>query len=363
MMKKIFQIKIPHQRNFGLDLLRFIAIFTVLVSHSITVLPEKFYFVHKFITDDVLIFFVLSGFLIGRILIRDFEEKINIRNLIHFWKRRWWRTLPAYFFTIFLILLISFLMQRPVNWGACIKSLFFVQNLFYHTGAFFPESWSLSIEEWFYLSLPVLLFALFRISGKTVRQTVIISFFIILIFSVAIRLYILSHHEIVSLQEWDQRLRSPVVTRLDSILTGVLGAWFFHFKKPLFDKNKNVFFIAGALVFLLNKFYFDYFISFNLYTGVFYFFIMPASIVLMLPKFYYLKETRLPIFNRLITKGSLISYSMYLLNLTVISTLILQPLQINIWIKFFLFWVMTPLFSILMYKYVELPFMKLRDKK
>ena len=83
-MKKLFKIEIPDNRNFGLDLLRFIAIFTVLISHSITVLPEKYYVVHKFIFDGVLVFFVLSGFLIGRIFIRDFENGFSLKKMVDF---------------------------------------------------------------------------------------------------------------------------------------------------------------------------------------------------------------------------------------------------------------------------------------
>lgn len=362
-MNSIFKIKISENRNFGLDLLRFIAIFTVLVSHSITVLPTEYYVVHKFITDGVLIFFVLSGFLIGRILIRDFEQKIDIYTLINFWKRRWWRTLPAYFFTIFLIIFISLFLDHSINWQSFFKSLFFLQNFSYHSGEFFPESWSLSIEEWFYLCLPILLFSIFSTSSINIRKTIIISFFIILIFSTSIRLFIFNHTNINSVQEWDQLLRSPVITRMDSILIGVIGAWFYHFKKAFFYKRRNLLFLTGLVIFFINKIYFDYFLNFNIYSCVLYFSVMPASIMLMLPKFYFMKKTNFHFLNTIISKGSLISYSMYLLNLTIISSLILHSLNFNTWIKFLIFWIMTPLFSILMYKYIELPFMRLRDKK
>jgi len=129
-MKKLFKIEVPEKRNFGLDLLRFIAIFTVLVSHSITVLPSKFQIIHFFITDGVLIFFVLSGFLIGRILIRDFQDGISLHKVFYFWKRRWFRTLPAYVFTIFLIITLSYLYHVHFNKFEVLKTIFFVQNIF-----------------------------------------------------------------------------------------------------------------------------------------------------------------------------------------------------------------------------------------
>ncbi|WP_185151762.1 acyltransferase family protein [Chryseobacterium sp. SN22] len=361
-MKNLFKLEIPEKRNFGLDLLRFIAIFTVLVSHSITVLPERYYFVHKFITDGVLIFFVLSGFLIGRILIRDFEHTLNFSNILSFWKRRWFRTLPAYYFTILLIIFISLISHNYINREYLTKSLFFAQNLVIHKYNFFAESWSLAIEEWFYLLMPLLIFLLSVSLSKNIKQIVLISFFIILIFSLLIRSYIFHCNNIASIQQWDTLLRSPVITRLDSIFVGVLGAWFYHYKKDFFTENRSFLFVIGVITFFANKIYCDYFFSYNFYTCVLYFILCPFSILLMVPKFYYMGETKLPFLNSIITKGSLISYSMYLLNLTVISILILQPLTLNIWIKFILFWVATITASILMYKYVEQPFMRLRDR-
>lgn len=49
---KIFQIKIEQKRNFGLDLLRFIAISTVLISHSIVNLPKKYAQIHTYILTE-----------------------------------------------------------------------------------------------------------------------------------------------------------------------------------------------------------------------------------------------------------------------------------------------------------------------
>jgi peptidoglycan/LPS O-acetylase OafA/YrhL len=60
-------------RNFGLDFLRFIAITTVLFGHSLILVPKDVKpYLKPFVIDGVAIFFVLSGFLIGQILLRVF---------------------------------------------------------------------------------------------------------------------------------------------------------------------------------------------------------------------------------------------------------------------------------------------------
>ncbi|ASW72934.1 hypothetical protein CJF12_00615 [Chryseobacterium piperi] len=176
-MKNLFKIQVPESRNFGLDLLRFIAIFTVLISHSISVLPEKYIFIHKFIFDGVLIFFVLSGFLIGRIFIRDFEEGFNLKKMFHFWKRRWWRTLPAYYFTILLILLLNFILSKGIDFNHVAKTFIFIQNITLRNNYFFSESWSLSIEEWFYLILPIGCFFIYFLSKLSIKKILLLFFF------------------------------------------------------------------------------------------------------------------------------------------------------------------------------------------
>ena len=80
------------QRNFGLDLLRALAISMVFLSHGVTALET--------LGVGVDLFFVLSGFLIGRIYLRaqaDAHEPRGSFTLWSFWSARWFRTLPPYF--------------------------------------------------------------------------------------------------------------------------------------------------------------------------------------------------------------------------------------------------------------------------
>lgn len=358
-MINIFKIEIPEKRNFGLDLLRFIAIFTVLISHSITVLPDNFHsIVHRFITDGVLIFFVLSGFLIGRILIRDFAEGISIKKIFHFWKRRWFRTLPAFYFTILLLLIFGYLFKTLPDFHNVIGTSLFVKNLTFHNASFFPESWSLAIEEWFYLIFPILIFILYRLP---IKLSALIACAFIIIFSFTIRLINFHLQPPTDINTWDLSFRSPVLARLDSISFGVLLAWVYSYKKNIFQKFKNISFVLGLFIFAFQKVFTDYFfVDQYLYSSLFYLSLMPISIMLMIPKIYYFRTPKNVYLTNIITIGSLISYSMYLVNLSLIAYLILPQFDISMWFKFALFWILTISSSMMIYKCVEVPFMKMR---
>ena len=105
-MKKFLTIEISDKRIYGLDILRALAILFVVVGHGKFLLPTKLYFLHEaFVFDGVSIFFVLSGFLIGGILIKLLDKSQPAKELlVDFWIRRWFRTLPNYFLVLFILL-------------------------------------------------------------------------------------------------------------------------------------------------------------------------------------------------------------------------------------------------------------------
>ncbi|RYY95852.1 MAG: acyltransferase, partial [Chitinophagaceae bacterium] len=87
---------------FGLDLMRAIAILLVLVAHSHFFWPGSYraqqWFFGATAFWGVELFFVLSGFLIGRILLRLFDKAhVSAASIRVFWIRRWLRTLPNYY--------------------------------------------------------------------------------------------------------------------------------------------------------------------------------------------------------------------------------------------------------------------------
>lgn len=144
-------------RDPNLDLVRALAITTVMVAHLPYAWENQGILGH-----GVDIFFVLSGFLIGRIFLN--HERRGLR-LLRFWSDRWFRTLPAYFFVLLGGLAVGAVLGRPWKLsdfqGKLWEYLVFVQNYdavsLKSPGYPLPVSWSLCVEEQFYLVLPLLL--------------------------------------------------------------------------------------------------------------------------------------------------------------------------------------------------------------
>ncbi|MCP4208995.1 MAG: acyltransferase, partial [Shimia sp.] len=150
---------------------------------AIAVLAVVFYhfrvpgFGGGFIGVDV--FFVISGFLIGGILWREQQETGRLA-LGQFYIRRIKRLAPAYFVMAFVVLIIGALILLPNDFretakGVIAATVYLSNVLFFRQSGYFDgaaedkimlHTWSLSVEEQFYIFLP-LLFLLFA-RNKTV---------------------------------------------------------------------------------------------------------------------------------------------------------------------------------------------------
>ena len=201
------------KRNFGLDAARAVAISLVLCSHFYR--PTEALGIY-----GVELFFVLSGFLIGGILLRTLAGNPNgfgIGDLSQFWIRRWFRTLPNYY----LFLLLYFLLFPPAHGAHVGPYLVFLQNFAWPTPDFAGHTWSLTIEEWFYLLFPltILLTSLGKHSGKnaaTNRFLLATAIFVIVP-------SILRFTQPLWLTPQDPRM--IVVCRLDAMMCGVFLAY------------------------------------------------------------------------------------------------------------------------------------------
>lgn len=99
------------------------------------------------------LFFVISGFLIGTILFKEFN-RTNTINFKRFYKRRFLRLMPVYIFS--MILGVYFLQDHAAgNWGKAWANLLYVNN--YVRGSYMGWTWSLAIEEQFYIVIPFLI--------------------------------------------------------------------------------------------------------------------------------------------------------------------------------------------------------------
>lgn len=140
------------RRNVSLDTLRALAIVLVLCAHTIESSGRPGSLgVFAVGGVGVDLFFCLSGWLLGRQLLLEWKTRGTI-DVPRFWARRWMRTLPAYAAVLAWTLGQAVLQHKlPVFW----PYLVFLQN--YTDMPFFGVSWSLCVEEYFYLGIAPLL--------------------------------------------------------------------------------------------------------------------------------------------------------------------------------------------------------------
>ena len=152
-----------------LDFLRAVAVFLVIGNHSAICPPETSRFLNKITTvwyrggwTGVDLFFVLSGFLIAGLLFNEYKKSGAI-DLKKFLIRRSFKIYPAFWFLILVTLAIDFLKGDKSYLGGFLSELLFVQN--YHPGIW-GHTWSLAVEEHFYIFLSILFFVIMAIGRK-----------------------------------------------------------------------------------------------------------------------------------------------------------------------------------------------------
>lgn len=359
-------------RIFGLDLLRAYAVWAVVYAHGYALLsevvPHRLYSLPTL--DGVSIFFALSGFLIGRILLKIFEtDHVASVDIFVFWCRRWLRTIPNYGVVLVLLVVGSVFLGQHLPDQLWLYFVF-SQNLFSAHPNFFQEAWSLSVEEWFYLALPVLLLFFLRVSFLSKRQTIVM---VVLVGVVGVAVYrsvLALHLEIHSVEAWDAHLRKMVFTRFDALLFGVGAAYVALYKHGLVVKWKWWLLVAGLTLLVFDKVFVRIFFS-QFYLNHFTLTVTAlgaASLTLGLSELVYQERN---FFSRLVVGVSKISYSMYLVHHSLVLWMLLPALEkhTNEFLRidssavvYLMYWLLTGVISIVLYKCVERPIMAVRDR-
>lgn len=145
-------------RNKRIDCLRGIAVLSVVFLHSAIQIPVFF----KAGWMGVDLFFVLSGFLISGLLFREYQKRQAI-DVGRFFIRRGLKIYPSFWFFMAVTWGISQLNRDAptASAQAYLRELFFIQNYF---PGVWTHTWSLAVEEHFYIFLPLFLLALTRLS-------------------------------------------------------------------------------------------------------------------------------------------------------------------------------------------------------
>lgn len=210
-------------RIISLDFLRFLAAFSVAGPHLVI------YF--SLVDDPVLLetvtslavelFFVLSGFVLCPFLKKIFESTTGVRkNLLIFLVRRWMRTLPLYFLSlVFFIILFSGRLDLTT-----VKYLLFLQNFYWPPPEFdyFSVSWSLAVEEWFYILFPCFMALFFAFWGRLFGLKNRASIYVFGALGFVTVLTLLRVLSDAPVENWGNGLRRVVMFRLDSIGFGIL---------------------------------------------------------------------------------------------------------------------------------------------
>ena len=321
--------------------------------------------------DGVSIFFVLSGFLIGDILLKTLGSKyLSTKSLIYFWVRRWFRTITNYLFVLVLLIVLNSCFTNHFSVWVIKKYFLFCQNLFYCHPGFFPDAWSLSIEEWFYLIIPFCLFLCILILKASVKSSVLFTAITMILVVSLFRYLRFNHIGATSFSYWDLNYRKQVVTRLDSIMYGLLGAYLQYYYKAFWLHYKSILFFCGVMILMISKMMFSkYHFNGTVYNCVFSFSVNSIATLFLLPYLSTIHKAT-GLWFRIVSTISIISYSMYLLNLSVVQYWIIKKIHWSgfvsneiaaAYIQYFLYWITTILLSILLYKYFELPTTKFRD--
>jgi peptidoglycan/LPS O-acetylase OafA/YrhL len=216
----------------NLDPLRFFAFFAVFVNHAANSLGYHSSNVHvelfkyKYLSNGdlgVSFFFVLSGFLITYLLLKEKEETsgISIRN---FYMRRVLRIWPLYFLVVLICLLLTPHLQQfihgafPLKIGiAKLNSFLYMSFLgnfdfVYHgiSNTLIAPLWSVSVEEQFYLAWPLII-------AFVPRKFLLHVFVLLICASVCYRLFLSGGKNV--------NLKFHTFSSLSDLATGALLAW------------------------------------------------------------------------------------------------------------------------------------------
>ena len=308
--------------------------------------------------------FVVSGYLIGQILLNELltpqPEDLSLKAVKKFMIRRWFRILPLYYTAI----LVRFMFDHHIGFNT-LYYVFFLQNHFYGI-TFFPESWTLVIDEWFYLASPLILYFFLRY-GSRKRLNILLYLIGIVIFINVMRLVFVMYTD-----RPFAGIVGNVPMRQDTLFLGVIMAlvkvlfpeYFSKFNSKLVSLSAfflilvyiAVMYVIREPVDRINQFLWTRTIAFSLLS-----FLVAFTLPYMensVKKFTSPSTTWL---NPIVIWGSKLSYAMYLFHALVFHEIERFHLP-NYPAKFTTAFILTLLVCYIFYNLVEKRFLIMREK-
>ncbi len=346
-------------RNLGLDMIRALGVVLVMAAHYSNNFSFWFHvpggYPHILFAGTLAFefFFVMSGFLIGRLLMDIAKLAPTWRNLLIFLVRRWLRTLPLYY--VWLVVLLIFFPPPPgqhLHYALMFATM--TQN-FVHPmpeDFFYSVSWSLGVEEWFYLLFGTSVVICAMLFGRRVAIWGPTLAFILI--PPILRLSVPGY------SDWMTGYAKIVVFRLDEIAYGVLMAELYVRRSWVFRHPLLPFCIGVAMI----AFYRDV-VPTRLFFP-FAFSTMALGSALCLPMVLRLERAPrlLEFFGRRVSAQS---YGLYIMHLTILADLVQQTLLgpglIGPWVAVVLAITLPFLLAYLSFTYFESPILAMRPKQ
>lgn len=211
-------------RNLGLDLLRIVAVFFVLGRHLH--LPDNANFALQVWQQGgwigVDLFFVLSGFLVSSLLFREYKRngKIDVKRFLI---RRGFKLYPAFWAYLVFVICMRYKFNQLPSTKDILGDVFFLQN---YVGCVMAHTWSLAVEEHFYLGIAILFGCWTWLKPQHNFAAIPLMFGVIAFTCLCVRLL-----NIVLFPEFSfQRYVFGTHIRIDSLFFGVLISYLYHFK-------------------------------------------------------------------------------------------------------------------------------------
>lgn len=333
-------IRIP-----SIDFYRGIAVIAVVLFHFDGFLPYGYL--------GVDLFFVISGYLVGGILVKSYL-KGNL-DFLSFFLKRAFKIFPSYYFFIIVGGLLAYFMYSEINPEGVLplsdlnRYLFFYRN---YTGEphhwNFDHVWSLCIEEHFYLLFPITLILCYKIFGSS-KKTLLTIVLMMLVFGFVFKnlsLFFTNGHDTYSATH----------NRIDALGYGVLlyilSTQYQKYLTPFINKIL----IIGGLLGLIVSIYLDLWIDSFYYNKTVFHSIVPLFLSAIILGSLANNFSKFGIIKRLAAK----SYNLYLWH--PLFVFIVMHWLGSSFLGLITYLLISFMFAFFATKYIEIPFLNYREK-
>ncbi|MCW7472095.1 acyltransferase family protein [Leptospira levettii] len=336
------------------------------------------------------LFFVISSFLVSASFSREVEKRQNyLENWKSFVIKRSLRIFPAFYFVFFMtIYLMSVMLQKtngldlPEDIGAKIENIKHVIS-YWWADAFYisnftkervlAQGWSLSMEEQFYLLMPICYFFYEKYIPNRKNKYLVLIFFIII--PIFLRLYPYYYVSLPHFGDYVNYAFHPIHFHFEPFVYGILlmEIWRDGGVKVGDRKGNLLFYFTFAMTclifyFLVQLTYSEYRLYFIVFRNAFYSFF--AFLVVYGLVFGYFKRLSFILSSSVLVFIGKLSYGIYLIHMLV-NTIVLGKVydatnpeknDIVVILKAALISLMvSTLFALLSYYFIEKPFLKIRE--